>query len=100
MQGYYESVPQREYRTPGAVRRDVLRIKENIETIKKRMDLRTLLVDILSDDRAAADPDYWIPELSEALEVARTSGIELHILEKELEGLYEELREVKWIYGS
>ena len=93
-------LPPTIYRTPCEVRRDISVIRDKISEINERMNLRTLLMDILSDERTVCEPNFWIPELAEALREAKEAQISLIRLERELAELEEELRETKWAYSS
>lgn len=89
-------LPPTLYRTTGEIRRDIVLIKEKIKDINERLNLRTLLMDILSDERTVCEPGYWIPELSAALREASDAQMRLLGLEEELTALHEELKETKW----
>ena len=93
-------LPPTLYRTPREIRRDISAIKEKINEINERMNLRTLLMDILSDERTVREPLFWIPELREALRGATEAQESLLALERELMELDEELKETKWAYSS
>ena len=93
-------LPPTLYRTPREIRRDISAIKEKINEINERMNLRTLLMDILSDDRTVREPEFWIPELTEALREAAKAQESLLSLERELTELDEELKETKWVHSS
>ena len=93
-------LPPTIYRTPCEVRRDISAIRDKISDINERLNLRTLLMDILSDERTVSEPEFWIPELTEALGEAKEAQICLIRLERELAELEEELRETKWAYSN
>ena len=93
-------LPPTLYRTPSEVRRDISAIRDKINEINERMNLRTLLMDILSDERTVCEPEFWIPELTEALRGAKEAHASLVKLERELCELEEEMRETKWAYSS
>ena len=93
-------LPPTLYRTPREIRRDISAIREKINDINERMNLRTLLMDILSDERTVREPEFWIPELTEALREAEQAQKCLIGLEAELTELNEELKETKWAYSS
>ena len=93
-------LPPTLYRTPSEVRRDISAIRNKINEINERMNLRTLLMDILSDERTVCEPEFWIPELTEALREAKEAHGSLGMLERELSELEEEMRETKWAYSS
>ena len=93
-------LPPTLYRTPREIRRDISAIKEKINEINGRMNRRTLLMDILSDERTVREPEFWIPELTEALREAVEAQESLLSFERELNALDEELRETKWVYSS
>ena len=93
-------MPSVPYRTPREVRRDISVIKEKIKDVNERLNMRTLLMDMLSDEGTVNNPNSWIPELTEALEVARQSQMTLLSLEKELRELCAELKESRWVHGN
>ena len=84
------------YRTATEIRRDIALIKEKIKAINDKLNLRALLMDILSDERTVTEPGYWIPELTAALREASDAEERLLGLEAELNDLHEELRQTKW----
>ena len=93
-------LPPTLYRTTCEIKRDIVLIKEKIKNINERLNLRTLLMDILSDERTVCEPEYWIPELSVALKEASDAKERLLGLEEELTALQEELKETKWVWTS
>ncbi|MBR5817133.1 MAG: hypothetical protein IKY62_00665 [Clostridia bacterium] len=93
-------LPPTLYRTPREIRRDISAIKLKINEINERMNLRTLLMDVLSDERTVREPDFWIPEVTEALRGAKEAHESLMGLERELNELCEELKESKWAFSN
>ena len=86
------------YRSPAEVREDVKAVKLRIKEVSDAVNLRDLLLNILTGERSR-DPENLITTLSEAVEEAKEALEELRGLEEELYELEEELREVKWITG-
>jgi len=87
-------IPDRIYRSPLEIKRQINSVKLKISEINERLNVRTLLLDMA--DRARCDegePSYWIPELSEALREAEAAYGELVMLRGELDALREELEE-------
>ena len=96
----YVGLPPTLYRAPCEIRRDISAIRDKIKEINERMNLRTLLMDILCDERTVREPEFWIPELTEALREATEANQSLTRLEDELSELDEELRETLWAVSS
>lgn len=92
-------LPPTLYRTTAQIRRDINTIKGKINDANEKLNMRTLLTDVLADERTVSDPNFWIPELNEALGAAREAQHTLRTLEVELTELYEELRETRWALG-
>ena len=91
-------IPPRIYRTPDEVRRDIDEISAKIKAANLRLNLRALVVDILSGERGGA-PEALIVELESAIGEAREALSELKSLQDELSALEEELGELKWLVG-
>ena len=89
-------MPDTLYRSISDIREDIASVNRKINVINEGMDLRTLLMDIMSDERAAQDPEYWIPELSRIIEDAERSKVRLVILEEQMNDLKRELRGTQW----
>lgn len=91
-------IPPRIYRTPTEVRRDIDEISEKIKEANLRLNLRALVIDIISNDSTVgAEP--LIAELEAAIIEAREALAELRELQNELSALEEELGELKWLGG-
>ena len=89
--------PERVYRGLGEIRDDIKRIAERIKETNRRLNLRSILLDIVDVERAAGDnPAIWIPELTDAIDEARSAYESLSELREELSCLREELREARW----
>ena len=88
----YEGTPARLYRAPDEIRRDIRKVRREIEEINDQVSIRELLMEILSGC-APDDPERCIPELREILDAAEESLEELRKLSESLVFLEEELRE-------
>ena len=86
------------YRSPCEVAEDVRYIKRKIKEVSATLNLRDMLLNILSGERLK-EPELLISTLSDAIEEAKETLFELKELEQELHDLEDELREVKWITG-
>jgi hypothetical protein len=87
-------VPPRIYRTPGEIKRDIRDIADKIEETNEMINIRGLLLDMLTSENSAS-PEKLIPDLEEAVAEAREALINLGRLKEELTSLEEELGEVK-----
>lgn len=87
-------IPPRIYRTPGEIKRDIRDIGEKIEETNEMLNIRGLLLDMLTSENSGS-PERLIPDLEEAVAEAREALIKLGRLKEELTSLEEELGEVK-----
>ena len=94
-----KEIPDRLYRTPSEIKKDIKEIKEEISDIYSMINIRSLLMDILVSERIN-DPEKLIPELADTLALANEALSELKGLEEELSELREELSEAKWARGG
>jgi len=91
--------PLRLYRNPRDIHNDMREIRIKIAEANERLNIRGMLVDILSGERADC-PEKLVPELEEAISDAKEA---LHVLDEladELSRLEAELAEVKWVLGK
>ena len=86
----YEGSGVHIYRSLSQIREDIESVSELIEEINSMLNIRGMLMDILSAE-ASAQPTEWLPELCELVEGAREGLAELSVLENTLEELKEEL---------
>ena len=84
----YEGEGVHIYRSLSEIREDIRDVSEMIEEINSMLNIRNMLIDMLSDE-ARAEPSEWLPELCELVDGAREGLFEL----SELQGTLEELRE-------
>ena len=91
-------IPPRIYRTPREIRRDMDEISSKIKETNLKLNLRALVIDIISCEREAS-PESLITELESALAQAREALSELTSLRDELSALEAELGELKWLGG-
>lgn len=89
-------MPNTIYRSISEIRTDIAAVREKINTINDGMDLRTLLMDVMTDERGVNDPDFWIPELTRIIDDAERSKVRLVTLEEEMNILREELTQTQW----
>ena len=87
------------YRNPREIREDIREIKLSISETSERLNIRSLLLDILVSENADS-PEKIIPELESAVAEAKEALLELRELSDELSGLESELEEVKWLLGK
>ncbi len=91
-------IPPRIYRTPAQIRRDIDEISSKIKETNLKLNLRALVIDIISSE-GESSPEQLISELESATDEAREALSELSRLHDELSALEEELGEVKWLCG-
>ena len=86
------------YRTPEEIRRDISEAKRAIEKINLGLNIRSLMLEMLSDDENLA-PGEAVRGLENILSEAEEALYELSKLNDELSLLEEELYEVKCEIG-
>ena len=92
--------PARVYRTVGEIRREMRAISEQIRRANECLNLRSLLLDMINEERLSPDSAaIWIPELESAISEARGAYDDLSELHEELSVLREELRETRCAMG-
>ena len=91
-------IPPRIYRSPEEIRRDIRNISVRIQETSSMLNIRELLINILTSERADK-PEKLIPILEQTVEEARCALDTLSRLKDELTMLEEELREVRWLLG-
>lgn len=94
-----DGLPSAIYRRHEEILSDISRIKESIREVNERVNLRSLVLDMLSDERMEDDPEYFAAELEQAIREANEAKERLLLLEDELHELMIELRETKWVLG-
>ena len=87
-----ELSPPELYRTPREIRADMERISLEIEKTSMAVNVRALLLEMLSDNRKTK-PERLIPELYRAIEEADAALSSLKELKEELSELERELSE-------
>lgn len=87
------------YRMPSEIKTDIKKITERIDEACAMLNIRSLLVEILSSERADS-PEKLIPDLEEAVFEARCALDKLRGLEEELAALEDELEDTRCILGS
>ena len=90
--------PPRIYRTPAEIQADIQKISMKIKETSTMLNIRELLVNILTSERVN-NPDKLIPELEDAIAEARGALDSLKNLKEELDMLEDELQEVRWLFG-
>lgn len=98
---YYTGDPARVYRSAREIRRDMHSISIRIKEANERLNLRSILIDIISDlpSQVNRDPSFWISELEAAITDAREAYDMLSGLNEELSMLEEELLETRCAMG-
>lgn len=91
--------PSRIYRNPSEIKEDIKRIGEEIDDALSMINIRSLLIEILSGENAAS-PEKLIPDLEEAIYEAREALSKMRGLKEELCSLEEELEETRCKVGS
>ncbi len=98
LQNTYEGEGVRIYRRPADIRSDILNIKDKIAETDNMLNVRSLLLDALSEV-AEGDPDKWLPEIEEIVEEAKETLASLAALERTLSDLEDELKQTRWVMG-
>ena len=91
---YTNGLPTRIYRNPAQIKRDIGRISESIKETNEMLNIRSLVTEILNDERLGS-PENLIPALLETVNEAEKALTMMRELENELSLLKEELYEVK-----
>ena len=94
----YEGEPTRIYRRPADIRSDIAEIKAKIAETDNMINVRSLLLDALSEF-SEDEPDRWLPEIEEIVDEARETLASLASLEKTLAELEDELKRTRWVIG-
>ena len=94
----YEGERARLYRSPNAIREDILEIKTKIEAVNSMLNIRNLLVELI-DCYASGEPENWVPLLSDIVSDAEKSLGKLKSLKESLDILSEELEDTRWALG-
>ena len=89
--GREETEPPEIYRDPLRIRLDIERIKREIETTSEAVNIRGLLLEMLTDKRRG-EPEKLIPELYFVIEEAEAALVSMNKLKEELLELEEELK--------
>ena len=92
-------IPARIYRSPEEIKKDIRAISVRIEETASMINIRELLINILTKERVTP-PEKLIPELEDAIIEARFALDSLVSLKEELDSLEEELGEVRWLFGK
>ncbi len=87
------------YRTPTEIISDIERVRGEISEIRERLNLRVLVLDLISDERVSEQPNLWIDRLEELLIDAKEAEENLGELKCELCELKSELEETQWALG-
>ena len=87
------------YRSPSEIRKDIKRISEEIDDTLSMINIRSLLIEILSGENLAS-PEKMIPDLEEAIYEAKGALENMKGLKEELCLLEEELEETRCKVGS
>ncbi len=87
------------YRNPSEIKRDIKRIGEEIDEALSMINIRSLLIDILSGENATS-PEKLIPDLEEAIYEAKEALVKMRGLKEDLCSLEEELEETRCKVGS
>ena len=98
---YYSGEHSRSYRTVREIKQDMHYIGLKIKEANEKLNLRSVLIDIISDSPscASSDPAFWISELEMAISDAKAAYDALFELNEELSMLQEELIETRCAMG-
>ena len=95
---FTEGMPPRIYRAPSEITRDISELRSSIASINERLNIRSLLLDILCEEDERR-PEKVVPMLENALAEAEESLERLRELREELQSLEDELYEVRCEMG-
>ncbi len=87
------------YRAPDEIRLDIYEVKLAIENINERLNIRSLMLEMISDEESLS-PGKLVSTLENMLSEAEEALAELSKLNEELSLLEEELYEVKCEIGT
>ena len=87
-------LPPRIYREPDEIRLDIYEVRRSIEKINSRLNIRGLMLEIISDGEKLSPRDV-VSTLESMLCEAEEALSELNELKRELSDLERELNEVK-----
>lgn len=87
------------YRAPDEIRLDIYEAKLAIEKINERLNIRELMLGIISEGGEEMSPEELVLSLEEMVSEAEAALAELNKLNAELSNLEEELYEVKCEIG-
>ena len=87
------------YRMPGEIISDIEKVKREIGVIRERLNLRALIVELISDERVVEYPSIWIDRLEGLVEDAKEAEENLSELKETLCRLREELYNTQWAMG-
>ena len=88
----YNGVPYRLYRSPTEIKSDIFTISEKIKITNERMNVRHMLLELLTGDEEQK-PEDTVVLLEEIVAQAQDSLLELKSLEESLLDLECELKE-------
>ena len=94
-----EGIANAIYRSPEEIVADIEGVRREIASIRERLNLRALVVELISDERVAKEPNVWIDRLEGLVEDARDAEENLGELKRILEELREELYATQWALG-
>lgn len=86
-------LPARIYREPDEIRLDIYEVKRSIEKINSRLNIRGLMLDMVTEEELS--PSEVVTALESMLAEAEDALFQLKELKRELAVLEEELYEVK-----
>lgn len=94
----YEGEPLRLYRTPEEIGRDIGSIKEKLEKTGEMLNVRSILIDMISEC-AEGDPERWIPALRAVVGEAEDALRIMKSLKESLDMLESELSDTRYVLG-
>ena len=87
------------YRMPGEIIADIESVRREIGVIRNKLNLRAMIVELISDERVASEPNIWIDRLEGLVEDAKEAEDNLSELKQALCELREELYQTQWAMG-
>ncbi len=94
-----EGVANAIYRAPREIVADIERVRREISLIRDKLNLRAIIVELISDERVTNEPNIWIDRLEALVEDAKEAEENLSELKEVLQELREELYQTQWALG-
>ncbi len=95
----YEGERARLYRSPEMIRRDIVDIKSRIDKVDERLNIRSIITEMMEICGEEKGPEAWIPAMAGIVRDAEDTLASLGSLYDSLSKLTVELEDTKWALG-